>query len=222
MKRGVIGRIDGGLGRIGSFSLTREEEGFELDAMVDVERVKRTPNGLDITMGQAAREDVAETESVSLSSGGITVSREAAVETAHTEFLAVGDEFAAVGSSEGTFAFDLLAERFGADVSRASVDLDSFWLALEDPTPWKVGFYGHDGPVENGVVHGEGVLDDGVFGRAIADLRKNQLGLRVEIRDREYKFLITESGYLELYQPREMAAAGFAEFVADNVLPHTS
>ena len=61
-----------------------------------------------------------------------------------------------------------------------------------------------------------------MFGRAIADLQKNQLGLQVNIRDREYRFLITESGYLELYQPREMAAAGFAEFVADTVLPHTS
>ena len=222
MNRGVIGRIDGGLGRIDSFSRTREEEGFELDEMVDVERVKRTPDGLDVTLGRAARETVAERESVELSAGGISVSRDAAVETSHTEFLTAGDEFAAVGSSDGTFAFDLLGDRFGADVSRASVDLDSFWLALEDPTPWKVGFYGHEGPVENGVVHGEDVLDDGVFGRAIADLRKNQLGVRVDLDDRECKFLITESGYLELYQPRGIETAGFAEFVAENVLPHTS
>jgi hypothetical protein len=220
MQRGVIGRIDGGLGRIDSFSRTREEDGFELSETVDVTRVKRTPGGLDVTLGQAARQEVAEREAVTLSNGGISTSTDVGVETSHTDFLTVGDEFAAVGSSDGTFAFDLLAERFGVDVARASVDLDSLWAGLDAPTPWKVGFFGNDGPVENGVVHGEDVLEDGVFGRAISELEKNQLGVLIEDGDRSFKFLITASGYLELYQPRDLETAGFAEFVAENVLPH--
>lgn len=222
MKRGVIGRIEGRLGKIDSFSRTRREENIELTDIVEVERVKRTPSGLDITHGKAAQQDVTETESVTLSTNGISVSQESGITTTHTEFLTVGDEFVVVGSSDGTFLFDLLEERFGAEVSRAEVDLDSFWVTLKNPTPWKVGFYGHTGPVENGVVHGEHVLDDGVFGNTLADLKKNQLGIRVDIENQEFKFFITASGYLELYQPPEIESADFAGFVADNVLPHTT
>lgn len=220
MQRGVLGRIDGTLGRIDSFSRTRRVDGRELTDVVEVAGVKRTAGGLDITRGRAATQDVAETETVSLEGGTISVGSDATVETSHTEFLAAGDEFAAVASGDGAFAFDLLGERFGATIERAAVDLDALWVSLGDATPWKVGFYGHDGPVENGVVHGEHVLEDGVFGSALADLRKNQLGVAVEFDGEEYRFVVTRSGYLELYHPREFAASDFAGFVVETVLPH--
>jgi hypothetical protein len=222
MNRGVLARVDGSLGRLGSFARIRREEGEELKELVDVESVKRTPDGLDITSGRAANQELRETESVSLANNEISVSATSEITTNHTEFLTAGDEFAAVKSGDGTFAFDLLGDELGAELTRADIDLDSFWLSLDDATPWKVGFYGNDGPVENGVVHGESVLDDGVFGTAIADLKKNQLGARVNVDGQEYKFVITKSGYLELYQPREVDAATFAEFVVDHVAAHTS
>jgi hypothetical protein len=222
MNRGVIARVDGTLGRIGPFSRVHREEGVELKELVEVTGVKRTPAGLDITSGRAASQDLRDTESVSLANDEISVSTASEVTTSHTEFLTAGDKFAAVASSDGTFAFDVLAEEYNADVTRADIDIDEFWLSLDDATPWKVGFYGHDGPVENGVVHGEHVLDDGVFGSALADLQKNQLGARVDIDGDEYKFVITKSGYLELYQPRDLDDTEFAEFVVDHVLSHTS
>lgn len=222
MNRGVIARVEGTLGRIGPFSSVNREDGVELKELVEVTGVKRTPAGLDITSGRAASQELRETESVSLDNGEISVSTDSKVTTNHTEFLTAGDEFVAVTSGDGTFAFDVLAEEYNADITRAEIDIDAFWLSLDDATPWKVGFYGHDGPVENGVVHGEDVLDDGVFGSALADLQKNQLGARVDIDGDEYKFVITKSGYLELYQPRNLEAADFAEFVVDNVLSYTS
>lgn len=220
MKRGVIARIDGSLGRFESFTNTRTENGTELTDMISVTGVKRTPGGLDITEGQAATQDVAETNRVELSNGGIDVSSTSSVETDLTDFLAVGDDFVVVDSSNGTFTFDLLERQFSTPVNRADIDLDSFWMSLADAIPWKVGFFGHDGPVSNGVVHGESVLDDGVFGSAIRDLQKNQLGVKVDIEGDEYKFVITKSGYLELYRPREIGSAEFAEFISHNVLSH--
>lgn len=222
MNRGVIARVEGTLGRIGPFSRSHRDDGVELKELVDVTGVKRTPAGLDITSGRAASQELRDTESVSLDNGEISVSTDSEVTTSYTEFLTAGDEFAAVANGDGTFAFDVLAEEYNADISRAQIDVDDFWLSLDDATPWKVGFYGHEGPVENGVVHGEDVLDDGVFGSALADLQKNQLGARVDIDGDEYKFVITKSGYLELYQPRDLDAADFAEFVVDNVLSYTS
>lgn len=222
MNRGVIARVEGTVGRIGPVSKTRREDDVELKQLVDVTGVKRTPAGLDVTSGRAASQALSETEAVSLANDEISVETTSSVSTNHTEFLTAGDRFAAVKSSDGTFAFDILGNEFDADISRADIDLDSFWLSLDDATPWKVGFFGHDGPVENGVVHGESVLDDGLFGNAIADLKKNQLGARFTQDGREYKFVITKSGYLELYQPRPIEAAEFAQFVVDHVLSHTS
>ena len=220
MKRGVIARIDGTLGRIGSFSETRTEDGRELVNLLSVTGVKRTPGGLDITQGQAASQTLVENDTVTLTNGEIDVSTSATVETDLTDFLTVGDEFVVVDSSAGTFAFDLLEREYNTPVTRADIDLDSFWVSLSNATPWKVGFYGHDGPVENGVVQGESVLDDGVFGSAISDLRKNQLGVKVELDGKEHKFVLTKSGYLELYRPREIESDGFAEFISNKVLSH--
>lgn len=222
MKRGILARVDGTLGRLGDVVTTREEDGQELTDIIEVTSVKRTPDGLDITAGRAATQELTTTDSVSISNRSISVSSDATVETKLTEFIAVGDEFVAVDSSAGTFAFDLLSDHVDATISRANVNLDDFWVSLNDATPWKVGFYGHDGPVENGVVHGESVLDDGVFGNAIADLQKNQLGVRTEIEGEEYKFMLTSSGYLDLYRPTEIESSGFATFISDRVLPYTA
>lgn len=222
MQRGVIARSDGSFGRIDSFARTRSEDGVELTDLVDVQGVKRTPNGVDITYGQAAKQSLTSTESVSLANDEVTVSTSSEVTTKYTDFMAIDDEFVAVKSGSGTFTFDILSDRFDVDLTRADVDLDGFWLSLEDATPWKVGFYGHDGPVENGVVHGESVLDDGVFGSAISELKKNQLGATVELDGDEYKFVVTKSGYLELYRPSDAGAEGFSEFVAEKLLPHTA
>lgn len=219
VKRGVIGRIGGRLGRIDSSRRTREADGFEPTEALEVTPVKRTPDGLDVTLGRATTQNVPGRSPSRCRTGKSRSRPRRRSARSTTEFLAAGEEFAVVDSGDGTFAFGLLGERFDADVSRAAVDLDAVRLALEDSPPWKVGFYGHDRPVENGAVHGEDVLEDGVFGRTIADLRKNQLGVRVDLDGRAFEFRLTESGYLELYRPRDAEAAGFAASVADNALP---
>lgn len=83
-----------------------------------------------------------------------------------------------------------------------------------------MGFYGHEGPAENGVVHGESVLEDSVFGEALESSKKNQLGLKIDHDGREFKMAITRSGYVEVYQPANLDTAEFAAFVRDEVLPH--
>lgn len=165
VKRGVIGRIGGRLGRIDSSRRTREADGFEPTGALEVTRVKRTPDGLDVTLGRATTQNVPGRSPSRCRTGKSRSRPRRRSARSTTEFLAAGEEFAVVDSGDGTFAFGLLGERFDADVSRAAVDLDAVRLALEDSPPWKVGSYGHDRPVENGAVHGEDVLEDGVFGR---------------------------------------------------------
>lgn len=220
MKRGVIGQINGTLGRINSVVETREKDGRQLTDMIEVTGVQGTSGGLNVTKGRAVIQELVDEETVAVTNDEISLSTEATVSTNLTEFLTDGEEFVVVTSSDGVFAFDLFESISNAAVDRANIDLDSFWLSMPEATPWKVGFYGHNGPVENGVVHGESVLDDGIFGSAIKDLKKNQLGLRAELNGREYKFMITRSGYLEIYSPSETESSEFTEFISEKVLPH--
>lgn len=222
MNRGVIAGLSDELQRIEPFSTSRSADGVELTDQVDVNGVKRTTGGLDITFGLAATQDRQETESVALQNGTIDVSTTTGVETTCTEFLSVSGEFVSVSSSDGAFAFSLLDSRYDVGISRAELDLDSFWQDTPDATPWKVGFYGNDGPVENGVVHGEDVLEGGVFGQAIADLQKNQLGVSFDRDGDTYKLMLTSSGYVDVYQPTTLSKAEFAQFVVKEVLPHCS
>lgn len=220
MNAAVIGRVDGEFARVEPTKRVREEDGVELAEQVDVTDVRRTPDGLDINAGRAAAQTLRERESVNLDNGAIEIETVEEPTTRYTDFFAVPGELVGVAGSRGTFLFDLLASETGATVERCSFDLDGFAAAFPDATPWKVGFYGHEGPAENGVVHGEHVLEDGVFGDALQDRKKNQLGLTVDHEGREFKMSITRSGYVEVYRPGDLDLAEFVAFVRDEVVPH--
>lgn len=220
MKSAVIGRVDGDLSRINPVRKIRDAKD-DLRDQIEITGVKRTPDGLDINEGRAAREEMTKTERVSLDGDSITVASEPEKRTSYTEFLAVPDEFVGVDTKQGMFLFDLLESETGVSVDRVQVDIDEFAAAFPDATPWKVGFFGHGEQAENGVIHGENVLDDDEFGGVLAGTKKNQLGLRMAYDSREYKMTITRSGYVSVYEPSNLDSAEFAEFVVDKILPYT-
>lgn len=220
MKAAVIGRVDGEFTRVEPFQRATPNGNVDLSEGIEVTSVQRTPDGLDIDAGRAASQSVSERESVNFDDGSITVTSVEEPVTKYTEFFAVPGELVGVDSGGGTFLFDLLSASTGATVERCRFDLDGFAAAFPDATPWKVGFYGHEGPAENGVVHGESVLEDSVFGEALESSKKNQLGLEIDRDGRAFKMAVTRSGYVEVYQPTDLATAEFAAFVRDDVLPH--
>lgn len=221
MKSAVIGRVEGDFSRIEPLRTVRSMNGDELRDQIDITGVKRTPDGLDINEGRAAREEITNTESVELNADGISKVTERNKQTKYTEFLAVPDQFVGVDSKRGSFLFELLEGETGVSISRVQVDIDEFAAAFPDATPWKVGFYGHGEQAENGVVHGDNVLDDEEFGGVLAGTKKNQLGLKMSYGSREFKMTITRSGYVSVYEPSNLDSAEFAEFVVDKILPYT-
>lgn len=220
MKSAVIGRVDGDLSRINPLRKVRNTE-HDLRDQIEITGVKRTPDGLDINEGRAAREELTEQDSVKLNGDGITVVSEEKTRTKYTEFLAVPDAFVGIDTKQGSFLFDLLEQETGVQISRVEVDIDDFAAAFPNATPWKVGFYGHGEQAENGVVHGENVLDDDELGGVLKGTKKNQLGLRMNYDGREFKMTITKSGYVSVYEPKNLDSAEFAEFVVDKILPYT-
>lgn len=222
MKAGVIGLPEGDFGTIESFEQQISEDP-ELSQCIEVQRTQTTDNGLTVQKGRAATQQLDEQESVEIVDGSIRVQSRSQPVTKYTEFVAVPGRFIAVSNGGGTFAFDLLGANTA--IERAEIDLDSYFetqQAENDATPWKAGFYGHLGNAEKGVVYGEGVLDDSDFGGAVASSQKNQIGLSYSQGDELMKVSVTESGYVEVYQPSNYEESEFAEFVVEDVLEHAN
>lgn len=221
MKSAVIGRVEGDLQRVESLRRHRAAEREDLLEQVEVTGVKRTADGLDITQGRAASQEQTTEEQITLDPDTIRKERVTETNTKYTDFIAVPSEFVGIATNEGSFLFDLLERDRGVPISRVDVDIDDFAGSFPKATPWKVGFYEHGNNAENGVIHGENVLEDEQFGGALASSKKNQLGLRMTHDGQEFKMLITRSGYVSVYEPTNLDTAQFAQFVIDKILPHT-
>jgi hypothetical protein len=222
MKAGVIGIPDGDFGAVESNQTTVETDEHELEHCIEVQYSQQI-GGITVQKGRAALESLEEQDSIEIVDGAIRVQSRTQPVTKYTEFVHVPGKFVAVSSGGGTFAFDLIGSQVGVGINRAEIDLDSYFNVQKDKydaVPWKTGFYGHLGKAENGVVYGESVLEDGDFGNAIADSQMNQIGLSYSRGDEILKVNVTESGYVEIYQPDNYEEGEFAEFIIEEILTH--
>jgi len=222
MKAGLIGLVDGEIDSIESFSRTTENRGYELREALEIRQTFTDLSGdLIGHSGRAAVQRVVENEDVEIGSeGDITVGETPEVTTLYSEFLIVPNEFVAVGSGSGSFVFDLIGSYTDTTVQEAEINLKSYSQTRPEANPWKIGFYGKQGNAENGVVHGDGLLDDDDLGEILIDTATNQLGLEFEKDGVVFKVFITESGYVEVYQPSNLDSAEYLNFVSSEVMPH--
>lgn len=222
MQRGIIGCGSGAFKRIEPVRKACFRDSEELIDQVDVTGVRRTPDGLDINQGVAATQTIDVAKSVSLDGDSISVRDERTIATRHTNFLAVPGEFVVVDSKRGRFLFELLSDELEVDISTATVNLDELLATHTDASAWKVGYFDRDDPSQNGVAHGQSILAAAEYADRLAGTEKNQLGLHLSYDGREYKLFVTRSGYLDIYQPRDLDPVEFAEFIQNVVLPNVS
>lgn len=220
MQRGIIGCAEGAFSRVEPMRKARFEDSEELIDQIDVTSVKRTPDGLDINQGVAASQKITDTMDVTLNGGGIESRETTELVTRYTEFLAVPDEFVAVDSKTGRFLFELLSQDTETEFSRATVDLQGVLDDELHDSVWKVGYFDPDDPSRNGVVHGEEVLRSGEYDDQLASTEPNQLGMTLTVDGENYKVFLTQSGYLDIYRPRDLEPEEFASFIQEVVLPH--
>lgn len=220
MKAGVIGTVDGDFDGIESFSETYTHDNHELERCVEVRQSLTTDSGIPVQTGRVATEKLDEEETVEIEGGEITVYEQTEIITLYTEFITVPGEFVAVSNSSGVFAFDTIGRNTDTAIERAELDIDSFAESNSDANPWKVGFYGHLGEADNGVIHGTSVLDDSDIGDVLQDAKKNQLGVEYTKDGDQIKVTMAESGYIEIYQPSNYDSADYAEFVVEEILHH--
>jgi hypothetical protein len=220
MKAGVLGVVDGTFRAVDSFTDTVSVDGHELERCLVIDRVFSLPAGGMAFEGRAAATTLRERTTTTIEDGDIHVAEEARPETSHTEFVGVPGEFVAVGSGEGTFAFDLLAAETGVDVERATLDLDAFFAAHDDATPWKAGFYGTGENGVNGVFHGENLHDNHDLQSVLRESNLNQVGLSYEYDGEDLKMTAARSGYVEVYRPSTFDSASYLQYLREEILPH--
>ncbi|WP_373190218.1 hypothetical protein [Halolamina sp.] len=223
MKSGVIGIATGDLTTVDSFSEEIEKGDDSLASCVEIVSEIRSADGeLLGQFGRAAMDQYVDTNSVEINGNSIRTGEKSEIRTQYTEFLLSVDGFVIVKNSGGIFALDLIGKHENVSIERAEVNLNSFISGHSGFTPWKVGFYGKSGNADNGVVHGNEIWDDPELGPLLESQRKNQLGIDIEWRGYEIKMMLTESGYLNIYQPGDFGNTGFMRLVRDEIVPHIS
>ena len=220
MEAGILGTVDGQFDELESFQSTTTQDDTELQRCIEVRRALSLPNRVTAYEGRAAMERLNEQEDVQIDEGEITVYERPQRVTSYTPFLAVPGEAVIVGNGAGTFAFDLIGSQTNTTIGRAELDLGSFVSDFEEVDPWQVGFYGSLGNAENGVVYGNQLLEDEELAGLLGDSNINQLGLEFTYDDAMIKMRMSESGYIEVYQPSSYESEEYLQFVLDEILPY--
>jgi len=222
MKAGVLGLVSEFTEPFESDINTVQLEDEPLQRAIEIRHSTTSSNGNLVQVGRAAVEqlDSKDTVEINEDSGSIQLVEETVREQKYTEFVAVPGEFVAVGSGSGLFAFDLLSEqRPEITISECSLDLSAIYDRSNNAHPWQVGFYGNIGHAEKGVVYGDDIFSDEEIGEVLERSQLNQLGLRYEFADETVKTTMSQSGYVEVFQPSNWDAPEFADFVISEILP---
>jgi hypothetical protein len=226
MQGGIIGIIDGTFDELESFHRTEESDGTSLAKSLQIDRETTTDRGHTVYIGEAAAEVQSEEETVRIDSdtGSIEVGEYPTTQNQYTHFVCVPGEFVAVESSSGVFAFNLIQSQHpGTHIERAEIDVNAYaedYYTSEEVDPWQIGFYGNIGQAEKGVVYGQNVISDEEIGGVLERSQLNQLGLRYEVLGYDMQITMTESGYVQVFNPSNLDSEGFAEYIVEEVLEY--
>ncbi|MFB6179190.1 MAG: hypothetical protein ABEI77_05640 [Halorientalis sp.] len=222
MKAGVLGIVDDSFEVVDSFTETITEGDHELGRCLVIDRVFSTPDGEMAFAGRAAAETLVTDTDARIEDGEIHVTDRDRTVTRHTEFVGIPGEFVVVGSGNGTFAFDLIAEDTNTTIERTTLDLDQFFESHESATPWRAGFYSTDESAVSGTFHGDDLRATHDLETHLQNSNLNQIGLSYSYDDGalEVKMTASRSGYVEVYRPTEFDSGHYLAYLQDEIVPH--
>lgn len=218
MKAGIVGLLNSVEAPIDKVIGTANRDGIDYQYCIKPDDTFR-PDGLGkpVQTGEAALEIPEQVDQKLIENDDIIEETRTKTRTIHTHWLLIPDEIAVIENSDGQFFYDLLGAEFNCDANRAKLDLTSMRSDYEDTALWQAGFYDRLGTAQKGVVYGEDVLDDEDIGDPLRDAQINQLGLEYEYDGNQMKITLTESGYIEVYQPTEFDSGEFATYLQNQI-----
>lgn len=223
MKAGILGLLNSAETPIDKLVGTANRDGVDYQYCIKPDETFH-PDGLSkpVQTGEAALEMPEQVEQKLIEDDDIIEETRTKTRTKHTNWILVPDKIAVVENGEGQFFFDLLSAEFNYEANRAKLDLTSMGSDYEETDLWQAGFYDRLGTAQKGVIYGEDVLGDEDIGDSLRDAQINQLGLEYEYDGERLKVTLTESGYIEIYQPSEFDSGVFATYLQDEIMRYVA
>jgi hypothetical protein len=225
MKAGKIAEVKGSFENIPTNEYPKTYKttsGETLSSTLVVGQVGQDLEGNRLISGEAGDEEVTEVKHIRIDSdtGKITQMSDAEIVTNYTEFISSPGEFVVVETLDDAFAFEMIADATETEIEATELDLQSFADSHPDASLWMSGFYNHPGNADNGMVYGDDVNNDADLGDVLENSDKNSLGVKMHFRAKQLKLMLTESGYVEVYES-DFSSMEFAALLREEILPHT-
>lgn len=220
MESGIIGFVHGDFGRIKDETTATEDGDTELLRRVEVDETQTLESGREIQTGSVAKDKKVKQQNTQITDEGIVRRETTEIDTDYAPFAAIPGEVIILGTGAGTFGFDLIGRQVEALVERAEINLGDFVGDYEDGSFWQYGFYNSGLNAEKGVLYGVEVDEDNTAQTFMNSATPNQIGLDILYGDKPVKLTMSESGYVEVYQPGDWETPEYVDFVADVVLPY--
>jgi hypothetical protein len=223
MKAGILGLLNSTETPIDQVVGTADRDGREYQYCIQPsETIYPESLSKPVQIGEAALEVPEKVDQKEIHDGNIVEEPQTRIRTRHTNWILIPDEIVVVENSDGQFFFDLLASEYGYEANRAKLDLTSMRSDYAETELWQAGFYDRLGTAQKGVVYGEDVLDDNDMGDPLREAQINQLGFRYEYDGEQMKLTLTESGYIEIYQPSEFNGENFATYIQTEIVRYVA
>jgi len=150
-------------------SLPHEHKYDSLLEAIDVKQtISLNNSSKDAQKGKIAAERIFESSEARINDNGISESPIEQKEVVSTDFLYYPGEFFVLSSSSGMFAVELVNRMSNTSILRSKIDLNQFIISKIESdvelNPWKMGFYNKKGSADNGVIHGDTLLNDNELG----------------------------------------------------------
>lgn len=227
MKSGAIGVVaaENSDAKIDTSEFPRSHTvgGRELQSAVEVEWGQKALDGEELYRGRAATEDVEKIKTTRIdSTGRIETGVEKEDVVPHvTSFLCSPSEFVITESTNDEFAHELLEDTISAPIRPGEVDLEAFAKGRPNAEPW-LGWWSSSGPVDTGAAIGD-INSEPDLAKFVHGNENNFLGLKnLEYNGRRLKLAISKSGWVAVYEPKDMDTIEFSRFVRNEILPFTS
>lgn len=224
---GHIGSVGGPITGISDYEHTWEQDGYELNAYINLDEKIMDLGGNSIARhGRAAEQQLSEKEVPDVETGGnISIQTKQEPEWVWTDFWIVKQDnpgnFVVVKNSDGLFALELLSNSIGTNIEKVRFNLEE--ILSDFPGQWVGGFEERPGRVQSGLLYGDDIEDDIEMGDPFKRTsNKSVIGPKIEYRGQELKVKVGVDGYVQIVSPGTYSRDSYLSFLRDVMLNYTN
>lgn len=212
---GTVGVIQGKFHKLSDDHVKIPLGNRVMDRYIDVQEERMALNGGTIAQtGLIAGEGMLTKETVNVDdSGNVSVGSTREMGIIWSKFWVVPDRFVVIENPQNDFAFDVISESTGENLSGARFDLSR--IISDFPGQWMGGFQDRPDRVRAGTLFGDEIEEDMEMGDAFLRADKNQIGPIIEYDGAEVKARVTKDGLVQVVSPGNWKREKYLSFIDD-------